>query len=602
MGAMMFDLNQVEILKGSQSSVFGANALAGAICLKSRNPDPFFGGHFILGYGSDNNQRVGLALNTPLSSKFIMRTGIFYSSGDGFRENLYLNRGDTNAKSEGMVRTKLNWTISRNLDIKITGMLSDLDNKYDVWAPDNNKDLHTYSDRQGYDSQRLSAVSVRSSFRYDSGHKILSISSKSRSSMEHSYDGDWGNVQFWEDEPYSWDSYYYGDYLPYDYYDKTSRDRETTSHELRLLSPDRGEKYYSYALGLYHKSLVESDQMSGWIFNGDVDQFDGEFNISNLALYGKVDVLFDRGLGVDLSARGEIVSLDYAATSLKDLDYDGAYDTSYTSSVDDMMNMLLGLKGAIYYDITESDRVFTSVSRGYKAGGVNQNPFISDENKHYDPEQNISFELGYKSFKEKSSYQATFFYMLRENLQVSVSAQQDPGNPGSFYYFTSNAASGHNYGAEYERSQVFLDDKLKLTSSIGYLRTWIDRYEFYIDNGTSVVRGNRAQSQSPEFSYSMITEIHPSESITISIDYSFKDKYFFSDSHDHRSDAYHLLSLSAEYKINSASISLWGKNVTDTRYAVRGFYFGLEPNNFEDKLYLQWGDPIHFGASLRYDF
>ena len=65
--------------------------------LKSRNPDPYLGGHFILGYGSDNNQRIGAALNTPLSSKFMIRTGIFYSAGDGFRENLYLNRTNTNA-------------------------------------------------------------------------------------------------------------------------------------------------------------------------------------------------------------------------------------------------------------------------------------------------------------------------------------------------------------------------------------------------------------------------------------------------------------------------------------------------------------------------
>ena len=47
-------------------------------------------------------------------------------------------------------------------------------------------------------------------------------------------------------------------------------------------------------------------------------------------------------------------------------------------------------------------------------------------------------------------------------------------------------------------------------------------------------------------------------------------------------------------------ISLWGKNITDTRYAVRGFYFGLEPPYYEDKLYLSYGNPREIGIKLSY--
>ena len=41
MSAMMFDLSQIEIVKGSQSSIFGPNSLAGSINLKSSSPTPF---------------------------------------------------------------------------------------------------------------------------------------------------------------------------------------------------------------------------------------------------------------------------------------------------------------------------------------------------------------------------------------------------------------------------------------------------------------------------------------------------------------------------------------------------------------------------------
>ena len=599
MAAMMFDINQVEVLKGAQSSVFGPNALAGTISLKSNDPKPFWGMTAILGYGSDNNQRLGLVANTPLSSKIMLRTGIFYSYGDGFRQNIFLNTSDSNSNTETMLRTKLNWLISKRLNMKMSILTSLSDNKYDVWSPDNNEDLITYTDRQGYDTQDLSAISIKSSYRFMSGHKILSISSKSQSSMKHSYDGDWGNNSFWENDPYNWDSDYNG--YSYDFFDASKRERVTISNEIRLLSPNKGKNIYNYAIGFYQRSLKESDKMSGYVFTGDIDHFDGEFTLSNFAIYSKFNILLEQAIGFDFSWRAESAWLDYEASSLKDLDYDGIYETSYSTSVSDRAELLTAIKAVAYYDINENERAYVSVSNGYKAGGVNQNPFIADPNRYYDPEQNINFEIGYKTFKENSSYQATLFYMLRENLQVNVSSQQNPGNPNSFYYFTSNAGSGHNYGAEIEGSHILFNNKLKLTSSIGYLETWIDKYEFYTSDTEITIRGNRDQSQSPELTCSMVADIMPTKEITLRVDYSLKESYYLSDSHDFKSDAYQLLNLSASYKLNSMLISIWAKNIIDVRYPVRGFYFGLEPNDFTEKLYLQWGDPFQIGLTLRYE-
>ena len=84
--------------------------------------------------------------------------------------------------------------------------------------------------------------------------------------------------------------------------------------------------------------------------------------------------------------------------------------------------------------------------------------------------------------------------------------------------------------------------------------------------------------------------------------YSYKGDYYFSDSHDMKSDGYSMLDLSLNYNIKSTSISLWVHNALDTRYAVRGFYFGLEPPNYQDKLYIQWGDPVSFGVTTKYEF
>ena len=80
------------------------------------------------------------------------------------------------------------------------------------------------------------------------------------------------------------------------------------------------------------------------------------------------------------------------------------------------------------------------------------------------------------------------------------------------------------------------------------------------------------------------------------------EKYYFSDSHDQMSNPYSLLNLDLGYQKNNVTISIWGKNITDERYAVRGFYFGLEPPNYEDNLYLSYGNPKEIGIKVSYQF
>ena len=49
-------------------------------------------------------------------------------------------------------------------------------------------------------------------------------------------------------------------------------------------------------------------------------------------------------------------------------------------------------------------------------------------------------------------------------------------------------------------------------------------------------------------------------------------------------------------------LQLWGRNLLDERYGVRGFYFGLEPPDYADKLYKSYGDPRQIGVRLTTQF
>jgi iron complex outermembrane recepter protein len=78
------------------------------------------------------------------------------------------------------------------------------------------------------------------------------------------------------------------------------------------------------------------------------------------------------------------------------------------------------------------------------------------------------------------------------------------------------------------------------------------------------------------------------------------DAFYFDASHDQRSSSYALLNLKAGYARGAWSVYAWARNVTDEAYAVRGFYFGLEPPDYADKLYVQRGDGRLIGLTLEW--
>ena len=197
--------------------------------------------------------------------------------------------------------------------------------------------------------------------------------------------------------------------------------------------------------------------------------------------------------------------------------------------------------------------------------------------------------------------QLTLFYMNRENQQVNISSQQEEGNPNTFYFYTANATTGYNVGIEFEHSFKIIDD-FTMFYNFGYLNTNVDSYAFKTNETTTVILGDREQAQAPNYTYSYGLNYKNPFGIRSSCKVSGKDEFYFSDSHDMKSEKYQLLDVTLGYDYESFSIMIWSKNILDKRYTIRGFYFGLEPPNYEDKLYVQWGDPVQYGMTLKYQF
>ena len=581
------DMSQIEVSKGSQSTVYGNNAIGGSITMKSNDPSEDFQLNMNAGMGSDNFKEYGFIANFKLLNGNYLRVNASKNYQNGFRENDFLGKNNTNMKDELFFRLKLKLVPNQRLSFINTFISSDMKNGYDAWAPDNNEDFKTYTDQPGEDSQQTSAFSSRAVYK-GSGWNFVGIISRSSSDLVHSYDGDWANNLFWEDTlTYGFDPYYYGYYSPYQFFDKNIRNRKTYTNEIRIV-------YKSNIIGIYNKRLKEKDMAKGWLFGGNSAEARSEHDINIISVYAQGNFNISKKISNTTSLRHENNDVKYSGRSFG---YSG--DELPEVSSNEIFE-LTGFKTAFRYKINNLSKAYLFISKGYKSGGVNQQPYISDINRNYSPEYLTSYEIGYNRFSKNSSLRLSSFYGVRSEQQVSVSAQQIDNDPNSFYYFTANSGTGWMKGVELEQN-LNISKNISIRYSIGYLDTWIEEFSYEIADGIFDNGGNRKASMSPDIS-SSFTLTYQNNGNFFRLSHCYKGDYYYSDSHDNKTNAYSIENLSFGRNFNNVSLSIWVNNMFDKRYPVRGFYFGLLPPNYEDQLWISYGDPFQAGVSIEYSY
>ena len=575
---LLFDMDQLEIFKGPQSTTFGPNAMAGLINLQSADPAPIAGQTVALSLGDDALAHFSGTLNQPLNDRLSLRLGYHQARADGFRENQFLGINDSNQRDENFARAKLRYADNSGLALLLTAFRSDQDNGYDVWTPDNNEALVTYTDKPGKDQQTTTALSLKAEKIFaDLGAQLVSITALSNTELEYSFDGDWGNYQYWLQAPYNFDPAVEG--WRYDFFDRTLRSRDTFTQELRLLRGDA-------IAGIYFKTLQEADDAQGYLFGGSAADLQSTFQVDNLAFYGQYGQALNDKTELSLNMRFDRNAIDYRGTT------DSADKVGF-----DISQWLVGGKLALTYQLSSDRNLYAAASRGYRAGGVNQHPRLAAQNRPYDPEYLLNFEVGYRGSSAKSTTSLTLFHALRDQQQVSLSSQQNPGDPNSFFFFIANASTGRSTGIEFEQSYR-LRPTLRLSGSLGLLSTHTDAYTFAASEDAPATLGDRAAAHAPTYTARLGAEYAAQNGLFARLDMTATDAFFHSDSHDQQTEAYQLFHGRIGYKRGPYTLALWSRNLLDERYATRGFFFGLAPPNYADTLYKSYGDPRQLGLSL----
>ncbi len=82
-----FDLQNVQVLKGPQGTLFGRNTTGGAVLLVPQKPTGEFGGYVEGSFGDFSMKRGQAVVNLPVNDKLRVRLGVDHQSRDGYMTN-----------------------------------------------------------------------------------------------------------------------------------------------------------------------------------------------------------------------------------------------------------------------------------------------------------------------------------------------------------------------------------------------------------------------------------------------------------------------------------------------------------------------------------
>ena len=572
--ASLFDVEQVEVLRGPQGTRYGANALGGLIKVKTRDPVARHELDTELSLGADGLWAAGAVAGGSLAAPDALdgawRAVIQRSVSDGFRHNAYLSEDDTNGRDETTARLKFRIEADTGWRADLALLYADFENGYDAFAIDNS--LTTLSDRPGHDSQQSSGASLELRLPGRGHGEFRSITTWSESDIVASFDGDWGNEVDW------------GVAGPYDFFSDTRRARSHLSQDFRYSSSAGGA--LAWIAGAWLSRLEEANRIADdglYLQDAFTRELDSSYRATSAALYGQVDWDATPATTVTAGLRAEQRDAGYE-------DSDGAAFGP--------RDRMWGGELAATHRVTEAQLVWASLSRGFRAGGFNIGTSVPEDRQQFSSEYLWSLEAGWKGRDEADRVRGdfNFYYMRREHPQVSTSLQLDPADPLTFIFVTDNAGSGEAWGFE-SSADYQVNDRLVIDAMLSWMESRYYDYRF----GDRDLEG-RAWAHAPEWKSSLsATWRHPAGWMA-RIDLSGESGFYFDTSHDQRADSRFLANVRTGYEAERWSVEVWARNLFDERYPVRGFYFENEPPDFPTKLYLRWGDPRQLGLTARYSF
>ena len=623
----LFDIEQVEVLRGAQSTSQGRNALAGAVVVNTREPTQEWNMVTRMRLAELNERQYAAAGGGPIGGGVAFRLAADYHTDDGFVRNTTLDDPDWNRKEDLLLRGKLGWrpTFAEGFDTLLTVGRSHRDGPtqpVNRVADGDDAESRTVQDNVPREADQTSIPASLRLRQLLGDHFELTSTTGVIHSKSH------------ELADYDTSTEDHGTYS----FDQKGR---TLTQELRLNVRDWNG--FTGLVGLYagrFRYKVSNQGRDLYVKLGEVValpvignlvaarvdfDLDEHHGADNVAAFTEFDYQFTErltligGLRYDREradiysnyqitrADGFVVAPEQASQldavlsqikipALAAFQAGGVTPGTGTGRAVDATYDALLPKIGLRYALTPDMNLFLTYVEAYRAGGAvvdTQNGDIVQ----YDPEYTHTVETGVRAawFDRRLQTRSNLYYTKWTDQQVQV-----PNADGSAL-LTQNAADSTLYGVELENS-LRIGAASSIYLNAGYAHARFDEYV----TGDNDYSGNRF-AKAPEWTgstggvarfvngwlrgwFSSIAYTYTGTSYTTPANVARE-----------RGDAHGLLDLRLGYETSKVSIVAFGRNLLDDDYATyRASYrggFGIEAGRA-----IAFGAPRVFGVQVDLSF
>lgn len=581
-----FDLpnvQQVEILKGPQGTLFGRNATGGAILLTTANPAFSTKGKFSASYGRFNEAKVAGYLTTPLTDNLAGDISVYYRRSDGFKRDVLTNDLVTKQHSFD-IRSKLLWQPTETTEIVLSAA-------YNETSDPTGLALNALN---GNTQGRLAAnPGPIAEGREQLSQDVRPVVSTRVKSATLIVDQELGfatlrSITGYRDEDAHIEADLDASYVPVQ---ETRFDQQmrTFSQELTLTSPATGNfrwvvgGFYYYARAFTPAFVVNRITTGAPTFRSltNVDALaafaDGTYEIGDLTLIS----------GIRYSTESRRLRFNYGIAGPFTTDAEKRF-SSWTPR--------LGLR----YRVADQANVYATYSKGFKSGLFNTS---SPSTIPVEPEKVDAYEVGFKSATRSVDINLAAYYYDYKNIQITA------------FDFTSgasrlfNAARAEIYGADVDlnlRPSSDFDIRVAAAYTHGVYNQFQGALIFTprpggrTGNITSIVDASGSTMiRAPKITLSStanyrIPLAHGELEFSATAYYTSKINY----SYDERvqQPAYATVDASVTWSPSEQfSLSAWGRNLTDKKYGTF-----LTATSARDSIV--YAAPLSYGISTSYKF
>jgi len=569
-----FDLENIEVLRGPQGTLFGRNVTGGAILLNTRKPGDEFEARVRTAFdgGGDGglNKYVTGTVSGPLSPNLKAKVSAYFNDDDGWFENDFDGK-DFGELRQTMVRPVVVWQPNDNFEFVVRYEYTETDGHGPAGQShtngaglpgqpvNNDRDSFNFSiNEEGYQDTEAHFVAAQFDWRVGDTGTITNIFGWRDFESRAAGDVDSQPVSLFHFE--------------------LGIDAKQVSNELRYnglfaerLNVTAGLYYFHNEIGYFERrnllgALTPDDSPAQTQDGG------GNYEVETFALFTSVDYdltetwILNAGVRYTYEDKSaQIASLVRNINSpCNVLDNTCAFDF-----VDDDNWANVSPKAGMTYILSEQARVYGFWTRGFRSGGYNlRNTALDTVNfgpGPFDEEQVDSFEMGVKTAFARGRLNGAVFYTEVEDMQREVNLA-DP-NAG-IVQVIKNTADADILGIELDG--VFsLTENLTLFGSLGWIDADYDKVFFDLNDDGSIdsldkkLKLPRAAEWTYNVGFTHDLDVASWGYLTTRMNYAYRDNSAFTDNNLGFIRAQDILDAGLDFHAYSERwvLSIYGRNL-----------------------------------------